>query len=34
MIEDFSASHIKNMINASVVNVRRPKPTKEGVQQS
>jgi integrase len=26
MIEDFYASHIKNMVDASVVNVRRPKP--------
>jgi hypothetical protein len=25
MIEDFHASHIKNMVDASVVNVRRPK---------
>jgi hypothetical protein len=25
MIEDFYASHIKNMVDASVVNVRRPK---------
>lgn len=26
MIEDFYASHIKNMVDASVINVRRPKP--------
>ncbi|MET4489782.1 hypothetical protein ABIA94_005369 [Bradyrhizobium sp. LA7.1] len=25
MIEEFYASHIKNMVDASVVNVRRPK---------
>jgi integrase len=32
MIEDFYASHIKNMVDASVVNVRRPKlrPAKNG----
>jgi integrase len=28
MIEDFYASHIKSMVDASVVNVRRPKPNK------
>ena len=28
MIEDFYASHIKSMVDASVVNVRRPKPKK------
>lgn len=26
MIEEFYASHIKNMVDASIVNVRRPKP--------
>lgn len=34
MIEEFYASHIKNMVDASVINVRRPKlkprPRKEG----
>jgi hypothetical protein len=34
MIEDFYASHIKNMVDASVVNVRRserrPMPRKSG----
>jgi hypothetical protein len=33
MIEDFYASHIKNMVDASVVNVRRPKPTPKGKKQ-
>ena len=28
MIEDFYASHIKSMVDASVVDVRRPKPNK------
>ncbi|WP_315730734.1 MULTISPECIES: hypothetical protein [unclassified Bradyrhizobium] len=28
MIEDFYASHIKSMVDAAVVNVRRPKPKK------
>jgi len=34
MIEDFYASHIKNMVDASVVNVRRPKPTKKPVKKA
>jgi integrase len=29
MIEDFYASHIKNMVDASVINVRRAKPAKK-----
>jgi integrase len=29
MIEDFYASHIKNMVDASVINVRRVKPAKK-----
>jgi hypothetical protein len=28
MIEEFYASHIKNMVDASVINVRRSKPLK------
>jgi integrase len=28
MIEDFYASHIKNMVDAAVINVRRPRPVK------
>jgi integrase len=28
MIEEFYASHIKNMVDASVISVRRPKQTK------
>jgi hypothetical protein len=35
MIEEFYASHIKNMVDASVINVRRsrPFPTAPKVQQ-
>jgi integrase len=29
MIEDFYASHIKNMVDASIINVRRAKPAKK-----
>jgi len=29
MIEDFYALHIKNMVDASVINVRRAKPAKK-----
>jgi integrase len=29
MIEKFYASHIKNMLDASAINVRRPKPAKK-----
>jgi integrase len=32
MIEDFYASHIKNMVDASVINVRRAKPAKKRVK--
>ena len=28
MIEKYYASHIKNVLDASAINVRKPKPTK------
>jgi integrase len=34
MIEDYYASHIKNMIDASVINVRRAKPPKQRVKDA
>ncbi len=34
MIEDFYASHIKNMVDASVVNVRRTKLAKKPVKRA
>jgi integrase len=34
MIEDFYASHIKNMVDASVVNVRRSKSTKKPLKKT
>jgi integrase len=34
MIEDFYASHIKNMIDASAINVRRAKPAKQRVKEA
>jgi integrase len=34
MIEDFYASHIKNMVDASVINVRRAKPAKGRVNEA
>jgi integrase len=34
MIEDFYASHIKNMVDASVINVRRPKPRKKRIKKA
>ncbi len=34
MIEDFYASHIKNMVDASVVNVRRSKLAKKPVKRA
>jgi integrase len=34
MIEDFYASHIKNMVDASIINVRRPKPPKQRVKEA
>jgi hypothetical protein len=34
MIEDFYASHIKNMVDASVVNVRRAKPANKRAKKA
>ncbi|MNL89802.1 hypothetical protein D3C87_2203530 [compost metagenome] len=34
MIEKYYASHIKNMIDASAINVRRAKPTKRAGTRS
>jgi hypothetical protein len=30
MIEKYYASHIKNRLDAAAINVRRPKPKKDG----
>jgi hypothetical protein len=34
MIEKYYAAHIKNMLDASAINVRKPKPLKKAPSRS